>query len=471
MTSFVEYREHDAIGLAQLIQSGQISRSELLETAIERLEQVNPRLNAVVYTDYDRARREAPTASGPFAGVPFIMKDTNDRKGMPTGWGSRVFQDAFPEQTDTLTSRYEDIGFVIIGRSNVPEFALVGTTESVIYGPARNPFDTSLTPGGSSGGAAIAVATGIVPAAQASDGGGSIRCPAAACGVFGLKPTRGRTPSGPVVGEGWQSLLQQHVLTRTVRDSAAILDLTSGPETGDPYQVLAPERPFLEEVGRDPGRLRIGLMTGYDGGPEAEAVCRRAAEDAAHLCEKLGHHVESAVVPVTVEDMFGLLGRVCAVWTRSMLLRRSRELGREVTPADVEPATWEMYNLARDIGATEYYDLIEEIHKTGRRVGRFFQNYDALLTPALAAPPVPLGTIDTTKTLAEAASALAAFCPFTTTFNVTGQPAASIPLGWTPEGLPLGVQIVTRFGDEATLFRLAAQLEAEEPWIAHYQRL
>ena len=470
MSVFPEYRNYDAVALAALIRSGQVSAVEALEAAIARLDTLDPGLNIAVYRDYERARAVAGRVSGPFAGVPFLMKDTNDWAGAPTGWGCRLYRDRIAQQSDTLTQRYLDAGFNVFAKTNVPEFALVGTTEPVVTGPTRNPYDPQLSAGGSSGGSAVAVATGVVPAAQASDGGGSIRCPAAACGVFGLKPTRARTPSGPIAGEGWQSLLQQHVVTRSVRDSAALLDISHGPEIGDPYAVAPPERPFLDEVGRDPGRLRIALMTEYPSGPKTDPVCARAAEDAARLCESLGHHVEIAALPIRVEEMFELLGTVCAVWVRSMLTRRSKELGRSIIEADVEPLSWALHQHAAGIDATAYYDTIEAIHHTGRKVGAFFANYDALITPGLATLPPPLGTIDTTRGLA-ATAALAAFCPFTTTFNVTGQPAASIPLSWTEAGLPIGVQIVTRFGDEAGLFRLASQLEAAAPWAGHYRGL
>lgn len=471
MSKFSEYRNYDAVGLAALIKKGDVSREEVLQAAIDRLEEINTRLNAVNYKAYDRARTALSSARGPFAGVPFLLKDTNDWVGAPTGWGSKVYQDMLAKQTDTLSSRIEGAGFVVFGKTNVPEFALVGTTEPSVTGPTRNPYDPSLSAGGSSGGSAVAVATGVVPAAQASDGGGSIRCPASACGLFGLKPTRARNPSGPIVGEGWQSLLQQHVVTRTVRDSAAILDVTHGPEIGDPYGVAAPERPFAEEVGRDPGKLKIALMTGYASGPSTEPICAKVAEDAAKLCESLGHKVEVAALPITVERMFQLLGTICTVWVRSMMQHRSAKIGREITEDDVEPMTWEMYQLALGISGTQYYDVIEELHYTGRKVGAFFQKYDVLLTPGLAKLPVPLGNIDTRKSLAEAGGALAAFCPFTTTFNVTGQPAAAVPFAWTPQGLPAGIQIVSRFGDEATIFRLASQIEESVPWISQYAKL
>ena len=473
MAGFAEYRDHDALSLAELIRSGELSRVDVLDAAIERLEAWNPKLNAVIYKDYRRARTAAAsgTVAGPFAGVPFLVKDTNDYAGTPSGWGSKVYQDAVAEQSDTLTARLDDGGFNIFGRTNVPEFALVGTTESTVYGPCRNPFDLTLTAGGSSGGAAAVVAAGIVPAAQASDGGGSIRCPASACGVYGLKPTRARTPAGPIAGEGWQGMLQQHVCTRTVRDSAAILDLTEGPEVGDAYSVAPPERPFLDEVGRDPGSLKIALMTSYPDAYKADAICVKAAEDAAKLCESLGHKIEVAVLPIEVDRMFAILGLVCTVWTRTKLLQHADRIGRAITADDVEPVTWEMFNAARDITANQYYDTIQEMHHTGRVVGRFFEQYDALITPALASLPVKLGVIDTTTTLAQAAGALAKFCPFTTTFNVTGQPAASIPLSWSPEGIPVGVQLVTKFGDDAGLIRLSAQLEAANPWMHHYERI
>jgi amidase len=468
---FSDYRNYDAVGLAALIEKGDVTKQEVLEAAIDRLEEVNPRLNAVNYKAYDRARSAIAAAKGPFAGVPFLLKDTNDWAGAPTGWGSKLYQDLIAEQTDTLSARIENAGFVVFGKTNVPEFALVGTTEPAVTGPTRNPYDPRLSSGGSSGGSAVAVATGVVPAAQGSDGGGSIRCPAAACGLFGLKPTRARNPSGPIVGEGWQSLLQQHVLTRSVRDSAAILDVTQGPEVGDPYGIAVPERPFAEEVGRDPGKLKIALMTGYPTGPAIEPICVKAAEDAAKLCESLGHKVEIASLPIILERILHLLSTICAVWLRSMLQRRSAQIGRNITEHDVEPMTWEMYRLAQSVSGTQYYDVIEEVHSTGRKVGAFFEKYNILLTPGLAKLPVPLGHINTQKSLAEAGGALSAFCPFTTTFNITGQPAAAVPFAWTAEGLPAGIQIVSRFGDEATIFRLASQIEATVPWVSQYAKL
>lgn len=473
MLEFTEYRRFDAVGLADLVRKREVSRAEILQAAIERLEAVNPRLNAVSTKDFGRARTRSENATGPFAGVPFLVKDTNDLQGTPTTWGSAFYRGAIASRTDTLNQRYLDAGFVALGKTIAPELALIGTSEPLAFGAVRNPFDLSRTAGGSSGGAAAAVVSGIVPAAQGSDGGGSIRCPASACGAFGLKPTRARTPSGPVAGEGWQSLLQQHMLTRSVRDSAAILDISHGPEVGDPYQVAPPSRPFIQEVGADPGRLRIAMMTHYAEGPAIDPECMDNARSAAKLCESLGHYVEETFLPssITVERMFRLLGTVCAVWVRSMLESRAATVGRAVTSQDVEPMTWEIYNAAKDISGVTYYQTIQEMHAVCRTVGQFFKNYDALLTPGLGKVAVPLRFMDTRGSAASVVQALAEFCPFTTVYNVTGQPAAAVPYGWTEGGLPIGIQLVTRFGDEATLLRLCAQIEQAAPWAHRYEAI
>jgi len=468
MAGFAEYDRYDALGLAALVRDRKISAGELLETAIAKVEAENPRLNAIVHKLYDRAHAAvaAGLPQGPFTGVPFMLKDLGAfQKDVPCSFGSRFFDGFIAPVDATITERYQAAGLVVIARTATPELGLNATTEPALHGPTRNPWDTTRVAGGSSGGSTAAVASRMLPAAHATDGGGSIRIPASCCGLFGLKPTRARNPSGPLVGEGWSGMSAGHAVTISVRDSAALLDATHGPAPGDPYPAPAPARPFLQEVGADPGRLRIALVTTPPDGMPVHADCVAAAESAARLCADLGHSVEPATLPSIPPIFNGATGVIISANLRNALEQRGRALGREPGPDDVERATWQMAEVGRKYTASEYAAAVQTIHGIGRTVALFFAGYDVLITPTLAQPPVKLGHLDMMlDDLDTYTERLAAFMPFTPLFNITGQPAASLPLSWNAQGLPIGVQFAGHFGDEATLFRLAAQLEAASPW-------
>jgi amidase len=468
MAGFAEYDSYDALGLAALVRDRKISAGELLETAIATVEAENPRLDAIVHKLYDRARAAiaAGLPRGPFTGVPFMLKDLGAfQKDVPCSFGSRFFDGFIAPVDATITERYQAAGLVVIARTATPELGLNATTEPALHGPTRNPWDTTRVAGGSSGGAAAAVASRMLPAAHATDGGGSIRIPASCCGLFGLKPTRARNPSGPLVGEGWSGMSAGHAVTISVRDSAALLDATHGPAPGDPYPAPPVARPFLQEVGADPGMLRIALVTAPPDGMPVHPDCVAATESAAQLCAELGHSVEPATLPSTPPIFNGATGVIVAANVRNTLEQRGRALGREPRPDDVERATWQMAELGRKYTASEYAAAVQTIHGIGRTVASFFARYDVLISPTLAQPPVPLGQLDMMlDDLDVYTERLAAFMPFTPLFNITGQPAATLPLSWNAQGLPIGVQFAGRFGDEATLFRLAAQLEAAAPW-------
>jgi amidase len=468
MAVFAEYDRYDALGLAQLVRDKEVSAAELLEAAIARVEAGNPRVNAIVHKLYDRARDAvaAGLPRGPFTGVPFMLKDLGAfQKGVPCSFGSRIFDGFIAPVDATITERYQAAGLVVLARTATPEFGLNASTEPALHGPTRNPWDPTRSAGGSSGGAAAAVASRMLPAAHASDGGGSIRIPAACCGLFGLKPTRARNPSGPLVGEGWSGMSVGHAVTISVRDSAALLDATHGAAPGDPYPAPPVARPFLQEVGADPGKLRIALVTVPPDGTQVHADCVAAAERAARLCGELGHVVEPATLPAVPPIFGGATGVIISANLRNTLEQRGRALGREPGPQDVERVTWQMAELGRRHTASEYAAAVQTIHGIGRTVAAFFARYDVLITPTLAQPPVPLGHLDMMlDDLDTYTERLAAFMPFTPLFNITGQPAASLPLHWNADGLPVGVQFAGRFGDEATLFRLASQLEAAAPW-------
>ena len=463
-----EYASLDAIALAERVRSGDVKPTELLEVAIERAEAVNPTINAIVTPMYEEARREAQTGppDGPFHGVPFLLKDLHALyAGVRTTYGSRLFKDFVPDHDSELVARYRRAGLVVFGKSASPEFGITTTTESVLFGQTKNPWNLEHTSGGSSGGAAAAVAAGIVPVAHASDGGGSIRIPASCCGLFGLKPTRARIPMGPDVGEGWSGMSANHVVSRSVRDSAALLDATHGPDLGDPYFAPAPARPFLEEVGADPGQLRIALQTRAFNNAEVDPDCVAAAEDAAKLCASLGHELEEAGLEVDAETFGHATQVIIAANLRSVVMDRAAALGRELAEDDLEPGTHAMTNLVQSADAAEYARAIRTIHAVGRQVSHFLTRYDVLLTPTMAAPPFELGRLALTNTdIPGFIASLGRTVGFTQLFNGSGHPSASLPLSWNDAGLPIGVQVTGRFGDEATLLRLAAQLEAERPW-------
>ena len=458
----------DATALADLVRRKEVKAIELVDASIDRIERLNPSLNAVVTPMYDLARKAAlsPLSEGPFAGVPFLLKDLLAEYGGAALIESSAFlRDHVSEQDSELVSRFKRAGLIVVGKTNTPEFGILPTTEPRLFGPSRNPWDTTRTTGGSSGGSAAAVAAGLVPMAHGNDGGGSIRIPASCCGLFGLKPTRGRNPLGPHYGDMFTGLVAEHALTRSVRDSAALLDATSGPDLGDPYWAPLPARPFLQEVGAGPGRLRIALTTQAATGVAVHPDCVAAARDAAALCADLGHEVTEVTPAIdgqVVMQAFMTLWSAGCAWTVDDWARRT---GRTPTPDLFEPLTWALREMGRQHSASAYLLALQDLQKVSRQVARFFLDYDVWLTPTLGEPPVPLGTFDSPpETPLQGLFRAAAFMPFTPICNITGQPGMSVPLYWNDDGLPVGSHFVGRFGDEAALFRLAAQLEQARPW-------
>jgi amidase len=453
----------DATAQAELVRNRQVKPIELVETAIESAERLNPQLNAVVTPMYDEARKTANASlpDGPFAGVPFLLKDlTAEYGGVRMTEGSAFLADYVSPEDSELTRRFKRAGLIILGKTNTPEFGLVPTTESRLLGPARNPWNTERTTGGSSGGSAAAVAAGIVPMAHGNDGGGSIRIPASCNGLFGLKTTRARNP-----GPGYNILSQDHAITRSVRDSAALLDATCGPDLGDPYWAPPPARPYVKELGVKPGRLRIGFATETPTGMPLHPDCIAAVKDAAALCQELGHDVVEASPQV---DGASLVQSFTHLWTSGCAATIdgwAAVTGREPEESLFETLTWALYTMGKGTTASEYLLALASFDVMTRQIARFFLDYDLWLTPTLGEPPVPLGQFDSPPDDPMRGFTRAAeFVPFTPVANITGQPAMSVPLHWNGEGLPVGSHFVARFGDEATLIRLAAQLEEARPW-------
>ncbi len=458
----------DAAAQAELVRRREIKPIELVEAAIERIERLNPVLNAVVTPMYKQARAAATgeLPEGPFRGVPFLLKDLIAcYAGVRMTWGSSFLRDFVPDHDSELVIRLKRAGLIILGKTNTPELGMRTTTEPHLLGPSRNPWDTRRTTGGSSGGSAAAVAAGLVPMAHANDSGGSIRIPASCCGLFGLKPTRGRNSLGPDFGDMPGGRWVEHAITRSVRDSAALLDATSGPGIGDPYWAPPPIRPFLHEVGTNPGRLRIAFTTVAPTGVSVHNDCVTAVHQAAALCAELGHEVVEAaptLVSEAVNMAFDTLSSAGCVW---LIDHMAIVTGRTPTPDQFEPLTWARYEIGRQVSASACLLAVTELQSFARDIAQFFVDYDVLLTPTLAEPPVPLGTFDVSpENPLEGLARSTAFSPFTRMFNVTGQPVMSVPLFWNADGLPIGTHFVGRFGDEATLFRLAAQLETARPW-------
>jgi Asp-tRNA(Asn)/Glu-tRNA(Gln) amidotransferase A subunit family amidase len=465
-----DYTAHDALGLAELVREGEASPAELVEAAVECIERHNPALNAVVVRQFEaaRARAAAPEAlaEGPFRGVPFLNKDLGFQEaGVAMTNGSRAYKDFIAPRDSGMIADYRRAGLIACGRTNSPEFGLCSTTEPLLHGPSRNPWDPARTPGGSSGGSAAAVAAGMVPAASASDGGGSIRIPASCCGLFGLKPSRGRVSAAPLGGDPWNGLSCKHALTRSVRDSAALLDAVDGPRLGDPYATPPKARPYLNEVTSEPGRLRIGFSVQpfYDRPVSAES--RAALEDAARLCESLGHDVEAATPDY---DRAALRETWLAVVAANEALEAAdvrARLGREPGEDDFEPWTRTVVAQGPAMTAGQLVATLRTMHLESRKVAAFHEAYDVYLTPTLAKPPVPIGEVDMSFGPAdEFMPRTTGFSPYTRLANCTGQPSMSVPLTWSEDGLPIGTMFTARFGDEATLFRLAGQLERARPW-------
>jgi len=488
-TGFKEYEEYDGLGLAELVRSGAVKPSELIEEAISRVEKLNPRLNMVVQKMYDEAREvaEGDLPDGPFKGVPSLLKDIHAAyAGVPMRSGSRFCKDYVPDHDSEVVRRLKSSGMVIIGRTNLPEFGMLPVTEPELFGPSNNPWNESRTTGGSSGGSAAAVAARVVPLAHGSDGGGSIRIPASCCGVFGLKPTRGRNPAGPDHGEGWHGLVSEHGLTLSVRDSAAMLDATAGPDTGAPYWAVPPSRPFLSEVGEDPGKLRIAFTSSPLLPGDTHEDCIKGLKETVKLCQDLGHEMKEARLDIDGAAIAEAFLTVVYSEIGADIQEAETLVGRKATSSYFEPETWVAALLGRELRAVDLARATHVLHAWGRTAGRFFEDYDVLLTPTLAMPPVLTGALKlgTMQILAvkvlgklnagsiikvvagvdKVASDLFRFIPFTPPFNASGQPAMSVPLHWNDEGLPIGMQFVGRHGDEATLFRLAGQLEKARPW-------
>jgi amidase len=468
--AFAGYASYDGMGLAELVRRGEVSAAELVEEAIARIERHNPTLNAVVFELYDLAReaakrQPAPGEGGPFQGVPFLLKDIlGDHEGVPSTSAVRMLK-GIPMPVDAeLTRRFKRAGFIPLGKTNVPEIGTMPTTESHMYGPARSPWNPDHSTGGSSGGSAAAVAAGIVPIAHANDGGGSIRVPASCCGLVGMKPTRARNPLGPLAGDLMSGFVMEHVVSRSVRDSAAVLDCTAGPDVGDPYAAPPPERPYLEEVERDPGQLRIAFWPRNLDGSAIHAECDHAVRETAAALEGLGHRVEEAVFDVDMEELTAPFMAIWAAGAVATIESIARAVGREPKPDDFEPATWTLYESGKQVGGGQYLMALTTIHQIARRVAGFFETHDAWVSPTLARPPVRIGELDTRKSWEELQPMLTDYLPFTPLFNATGQPAVSLPLHQTADGLPVGVQLVGRFGDEGLLYRLAGQLERACPW-------
>jgi amidase len=455
----------DATGLAAEIRAGRLSAAEVVEAAIGRIEERDPVVNALVAERFDAARAEARGAlpDGPFAGVPFLVKALGAQvAGLPTTRGSRLWADDVARADSTAVARLRAAGLVVLGMTNTPELGKNGTTEPVVHGPTHNPWRRGFSAGGSSGGSAAAVAAGMVPVAHGNDGGGSIRIPAAACGLFGLKPSRGRVPNTPTLDAFAYPMGCTHALTRSVRDSAALLDVVAGAAVGDPFAAPAPTRPFVDEVGAPPGRLRIAWTDRTVGGEAVDEELGAAVRRMAALCESLGHAVEESSFTYDGERQRTVMSVVMGVSVGAQVDRRLAELRRDLADDDLEPFTRILYDMAAGRTAVDYYRALQDVEALGREVGAVFETCDVLLTPTIAIP-VPLhGFADTTRP--ETMVGAAKFSAFTGIFNVTGQPAASIPGGLDRHGLPIGVQLVGRYGDEATLLRLAAQIEAAAPW-------
>jgi len=462
MGKFEELTWMDATAQAELVSQKEVTPVELVEAAIERIERVNPKLNAVVTPMFDLAREAAAgkLPDGPFRGVPFLLKDLMAAyAGVTMTLGSKILQNFVPDQDSELVVRLKKAGLIILGKTNTPEFGILPTTEPELFGPCRNPWDTQRTTGGSSGGSSAAVASGMVSMAHANDGGGSIRIPASCCGLFGLVPTRARNPLGPLFGDCISGLVREHAVTRSVRDSAALLDATCGPDIGDPYWAPPPERPFLQEVGADPGKLRIAFTTKSATGVDIHPDCVRGVQKTASLCSELGHEVEEVAPELDgemMEQAFVTLWSSGCASTLKLL---------KVTKDQVEPLSWALFEMGSRYSAPDYLLALQTVQWVSRQFARFFSDYDVLLTPTLAEPPVPLGTFDSPEDdPLKGFRRAGEFVPFTGICNMTGQPAMSVPLYWNSEGLPIGSHFIGRFGDEATLFRLAAQLEQARPW-------
>jgi amidase len=488
---FEEYRSLDATTQATLIRKKEVTATELLELAIARVEAVNGPLNAVVLKLYDEARRQAsgPLGEGPFAGVPFLIKDLDVQlKGTKYTAGTRLLKDYVSAESSEVVNRIQRSGLIIFGKTNTPEFGLTPYTEGKLLGTCHNPWNTAHTTGGSSGGSGSAVAAGIVPMALASDGGGSIRIPASCCGIFGIKPSRGRVSNGPLYGQMWEGAVTSGIVSRSVRDAAAYIDVVQGAVDGDPYVIQAPERPYTEEVKLPAGKLRIGysyqMPKGFDFPIDPENI--KAIEMTVKLLRSLGHEVEEIELPFDKTLHTHLLYTLVMSHTSALIDYISELRGRKAQVDEVEPNTWLMYKLGKKFTAADAAGASLRWNKVARAMGDFHRRYDMLLTPTLGRKPFQTGALQSsaaeesalkllnslgisaivkyTGLIEKIATNIYSWIPYPPLANITGQPSMTVPLHWSEDGLPVGVMFTARMNDEAGLFRLAAQLEQAQPW-------
>lgn len=473
--SFVEFNSYDALGLAALISKKKISAREAVEEAIARAERLNPKLNAIVFSDFERARDAAggKPSKGHFTGVPTLLKDMRaGARGMPTRSGSR-FVPAVPSDHDSeVVKRHRAAGLIPLGKTNVPEFGILPTTEGKLYGSAHNPWNLEHTPGGSSGGSAAAVAAGIVPIAHATDGGGSIRIPASNCGLVGLKVSRGRISQGPDAADSTSGLSVDNVVTKSVRDTAAAMDMTCAINYGDPYFAPPLEGSFLEGIKRKPKRLKIAVSYNSLSGKPMHADVTAALKRTVKLCEDLGHIVEQATPALDAQSLTPAFMTLWATNSAAGVSQLAQLHGREPTLDDIEGLTMSLYRQGRSITAVQHIGAQQALFRAGRVMATFHETYDLWLTPTLGAPPLKLGTIDVMEQdLQEAFAPIIDYVPYTAMQNATGQPAINLPLHWNKDNLPIGVQFVARTGGEMLLLKLAAELEKAAPWAQNYSKV
>ncbi|MDH3623419.1 MAG: amidase family protein [Myxococcales bacterium] len=489
MAGFEEYDAYDGLGLAELVRAGQVRSRELVEECIARIERVNPKINGVVRPLYDRARAQSQEAlgEGPFAGVPFLVKDLIQCiPGVPTEMGSVFWKGWTPQTATNLYKRWREAGVIPVGKTATSELGLLPVVETELCGKTRNPWNLDRTSGGSSGGSGASVAAGVAPLASAGDGGGSIRIPASCCGVFGHKPSRARNPVGPTASEHWSGFVSEHVVSRSVRDSAAMLDATHGPDATAPYFAPPIEGTFLGATKSDPRPLRIAFHSEPAFPSTVHPDCRTAVEDAAHLCEQLGHRVEEISPGHDPPALSRALVIVFGSNIAAEIEEAERIVGRRATPKDFQLTTWISHMIGKAVSAQDFLVALRSLQAEARRLARVYRDYDLVLTPTLGTPPIEIGALEpqgidaaaqklfaatgwsaplaSPKLIDRAAETTFAFVPFTPIANITGQPSMSVPLFWNAKDLPIGVMFTGRPPDEAVMFSLAAQLERARPW-------